>query len=348
MMPYPEPIEGTRGIIESALKLYDQRFKGQNKSFWSHKVPAIEKLRRFVVELQDYKSEDYESREASIRSAIKTIIKNDKNYPNGDESHVQCEQIIDYFLFNGEIYKEKLDDPNRDLLKLMMYQNLLHYGNVDYLNLMLHTVPEYKHTFNQYFIFAIANACIESSLFVLKHLKDSVDLTIQEINEINPLLNNALMLAIAKGRQHTQVGGNSRITMSPLIDDLLAHPSAARAVNLKDSLNMTALHLAVLQGDIESVRILIKLGADFAIRNYEGLTAFDYLNVTYKVAGEHLEGYSSGCAPRKTHLELTANHKMSPCKAYTMPNQEVWEATKAEISKLLSSNPEEKYPPNLS
>lgn len=93
--------------------------------------------------------------------------------------------------------------------------------------------------------------------------------------------NNPLLLAITKGWEHLCDGKVGSRGQKEIIEKLL--DCEALLVNQRYLFNgMTALHIACLRGDKpELIQKLLEKGADPAIRDYEGKTAMEYLDLEY-------------------------------------------------------------------
>ena len=109
------------------------------------------------------------------------------------------------------------------------------------------------------FIKTIANSYVESALILLKHLSPSV------IFKKDPqIANNALELAIAKGRHHFDSDKRSSLTLGCIIDTMFA---IIKKENLDVELfhniegdNIPPIALAVSHGDVKSTTYLLELG----------------------------------------------------------------------------------------
>jgi hypothetical protein len=365
-MPLKPPARTLHELITCALAVYDGSLPDEPKKFKkgffrthlpSYKETHIEQLRIIKHRLEE-KPED-EKNINDVKEEIKKILLTDPDYPNKESAHQRCELILDFFLFDAEIYLKKAPKnlkfintafvfQQQDPLRMMVLNNLLYLGFSDFIEKQLsknrqQTIDQ----LNEYVITAIANAKNESALYLLTNYAELINLaTLSEFSTHN----TALMLAIAKGRHHLDADKGSAIYMAELIDALLLHPTARESVNLQDSLGMTALHLAVLQRDSKTVKVLLDRGADPTIKNKEGMTAWDYLDISRKEAKEHLNGY---CTSGFTRGELLKRIKDEPLskfefmsqKTYTVAKKAVWLAETAEIEKAKATLPshEEKH-----
>ncbi len=346
-------------FLTQILNFYDKRLpqqpSGQGKEFFRrylpcHKEPHIEQLRHIRNGLNKGSITNDEA-----MNEIRILLSEDPGYPHLYASHVSCELILDYCLFKGEIFQGKKARSYRaSLLEVIMKTNLFYLVNQDAINLIeehLRNSDDEYIEFNQMIVASTANSCVESILFILAHLNNSVDLDIRT----KYCANNALMIAIAKGRYHKDTVGESNLPLASVIDALLDHDTLERSINTRDRLGMTALHLAVLQGDDITANQLVNLGADLTIRDNKGKTALDYLNVTYNEASEHLEGYVEGVKSRAEFLKDKADRdnydKMCDLidkKIYTMPKQKKWELSRSRIRLLLTSDPDQQQRPLFS
>lgn len=106
---------------------------------------------------------------------------------------------------------------------------------------------------------AVSNSCVESALIILKHISPN-----SIFNKDPQLGNNALELAIAKGRHHIDSDKTSSLPLGHVIDAIFAivkkHNLNPELLHNVDKDNFPAIALALLHGDVASINQLLELG----------------------------------------------------------------------------------------
>ncbi len=131
------------------------------------------------------------------------------------------------------------------------------------------------------------------------------------------LRNNALLLALKKGRQHRAERVRGAQPMGLAIDAILR---AGAKVNMQDASGNTGLHVAALHRDVVSIENLKAKGARLDIANNAGLKPVDLLDVNYKDINPYLFQQTGGD---------------TNCYIHTLAPQKEWRATGSAALKLL-------------
>lgn len=195
--------------------------------------------------------------------------------------------------FNNIMEKHETNPTQIDrLLRLTVYNLLPLPAAEQYLLEQLNDVNN-SHLLTD----AIANSCTESALILLKHISSSAI-----FKEYPHIENNALELAIAKGRHHSDSNKRSSLTLGYIIDEIFAiikkeDLSYDLLRNIKNKY-WSPLELALGHGDIESTTHILELcGLNAAVERQKEKN-------TYQESSEMMCGYTTDKQdPYKQELE---------------------------------------------
>ena len=134
---------------------------------------------------------------------------------------------------------------------------------------------------NTALLWAIANANNEMAIELIKWCPRE-----QRFNFISKqckkFKNSPLHLAIAKGYTDTSaIGEKLKFSNYEITKELIKHKPL---VNCQNIFGDTPLHLAAARRDIATIQLLLNSGARWDIKNKNGKTALDMLNLTYEEA----------------------------------------------------------------
>lgn len=366
MPELPSIPKTTKEKMQRALDLYDGKVKNQATSFggFFSKIISPDPIQIKLIRGLKQDLDNNPENEALIIKKIGNLLRNDETYPNSDTKAHSTELMLDYLLFDGNFYmakcdwmsvhgKEKgLEDAEHkkgEYLRRLMLTNRIHYGNLQMVK-DFYLAPKNKALLNEALLMATANASVESVAFILEHCGTAVDLNVR--SNVNGINNNALMLAIAKGRQHVDSQKGSRSRMGEVIDVYLKHPSAASEINHQDRFGMTALHLAVLNRDLESAKKLIALGADPRKEDKFGKDASHYFEFDYAECNDRLAAYTIAQdfhsylkdKTEKATISMETIHDYFN-SIHTMPKKDEWRANEEEWDRLMAPFFPEEGPP---
>ena len=135
---------------------------------------------------------------------------------------------------------------------------------------------------NTALISAIANASNTSAMEIIKNAPCNSHLNVQ--SKIKG--NRALHVSVGKG--YTSVSKDGDQLEYSNIELTKAMLSRGADPNIQNSMGNTPLHLACLRRDVESIECLIQAGAKLGIKNKEGKSAEELIDVTYETANKIL------------------------------------------------------------
>lgn len=131
-------------------------------------------------------------------------------------------------------------------------------------------------------IWAIANASNDAALEIIDCWKDTIDLNIKCRNG-----NTALHLSVAKGYKNIDGQGGTLNRSNLEIVSSLTNNGCD--VNLQNDKGYTPLHYACLRRDVEMIKVLLDHGAQNEIRDNQGRSPKDLLELTRDEAAAILE-----------------------------------------------------------